>query len=308
MSKPYDATLKTLLTASPSDWPRLAGFPATKVKIIDADLSTITAATDKVLRLKGPPPRLMHFEFQAGPDAGLPGRLLVYNALLREKYKLPVYSVIVLLRPQAYLQNISGTFEGHYPGLDRPNLVFSYKVLKVWEVPASTLLQGGIGTLPLAPIGAVSDTELPAVIREMKERLGRPENELIAGELWTAVRILMGLRYNGSVINQLLQGVQGMKESVTYREILKEGLAEGRAQGRAEGLAQGMAQEARRILIKLGEQKFNEPPNPEIRAVLDAIQEPEILEQMTLRVNQSQSWEELVPPSSKPSRGRKKKS
>ncbi len=53
MSKPYDATLKALLEASPSDWPRLAGFEPTGVEIIDGDVSTVTAATDKVLLLAG---------------------------------------------------------------------------------------------------------------------------------------------------------------------------------------------------------------------------------------------------------------
>ena len=300
MSKPYDATLKALLTASPRDWPRLAGFPATSAKIIDADLSTVTAATDKVLRLKGPPPSLMHFEFQAGPDAGLPQRVVVYNSLLGLAHGLPVYSVIVLLRPEAFLRTITGIYEQHHPSVAEPNLIFRYRVVRVWEIPAAALLKGGIGTLALAPIGSVPETELPALIREMQKRLDQRKYEKIAGEFWTAVRVLMGLRYEEPVIDQLLQGVHRMKESVTYQAILNE--------GRAEGLAQGASQEARRILIKLGEQKFQQPPNAETRAVLEAIQEPETLEQMTLRVHQSTSWEELVPPASKPSRKRKKKS
>jgi predicted transposase YdaD len=296
VAKPYDATLKTLLTASPRDWLRLAGFPATSGEIIDADLSTVTAATDKVLRLKGPPPSLMHFEFQAGPDVGLPRRVLGYNTLLGIGHDLPVFRVIVLLRPEANLRNITGTFEQHYPRVVEPNLVFHYRVVRVWEVPAATLLKGGIGTLALAPIGEVSEAELPTVIREMKDRLDQRKYDKIAGELRTAVRILMGLRYEGLFIDQLLRGVQHMKESVTYQEILNE------------GVAKGIAQETRRMLIKMGEQIFQKPPNAEVRAVLEAIQEPETLEQMTLRVHQFQNWEELLPAASKPSRGRKKKS
>jgi predicted transposase YdaD len=304
VSKPYDATLKTLLTASPRDWPRLAGFPAAVVKIIDADLSTVTAATDKVLRLKGPPPSLMHFEFQAGPDASLPHRVLGYHCLLGLRHNLPVHSVIVLLRPEAFLRNITGTYEQHYPRAAEPNLVFHYQVVRVWEVPAATLLKGGIGTLPLAPIGAMSETDLPEVIREMKDRLDQPKYGKIAGELWTAVRILMGLRYEGPFIDQLLRGVQRMKESVTYQEILNEG----RAEGLAKGIAQGVAQEAKRILLKQGEKVFLKPANPETLAALEAIQDPEILEQLAVNLLQAKSWEELVPPASKTSRGRKKKS
>jgi predicted transposase YdaD len=87
--------------------------------------------------------------------------------------------------------------------------------------------------------------DLPAVIREMKDRLDKPKYEKIAGELWTDVRILMGLRYEGPIIDQLLREVQRMKESVTYQEILNEGLAK----GIALGVALGIAQEAKRILL-----------------------------------------------------------
>ena len=42
--------------------------------MIDADVSTVTAATDKVLRLSEPD-AVLHFDFQAGPDASVPGRV-----------------------------------------------------------------------------------------------------------------------------------------------------------------------------------------------------------------------------------------
>jgi predicted transposase YdaD len=118
VSKPYDATFKALFRASPGDWPRLAGFQPDKVDIIDSDVSTVTAATDKVLRLGGDHPSLMHFEFQAGPDADLPGRVQCYNTLLRAQHRLPVHSVAVLLRRRANRLTINGTFEDRLPGSD----------------------------------------------------------------------------------------------------------------------------------------------------------------------------------------------
>src|ERR1700688_1522405 len=104
MSKPYDATLKAMLESSPADWPRLAGFRVGRAEVIDADVSTVTAATDKVLRLSGDADAVMHFDFQAGPDAGLPRRVHGYSALLEERHGLPVHSVVVLLRPHADLR------------------------------------------------------------------------------------------------------------------------------------------------------------------------------------------------------------
>ncbi len=58
----------------------------------------------------------------------------------------------------------------------------------------------------------------------------------------------MGLRYDRALIEQLLQEVRGMKESVTYQAIVEEGVAK----GREEGVVKGRMEEARRILFRLG--------------------------------------------------------
>ena len=85
----------------------------------------------------------------------------------------------------------------------------------------------------------------PASWLRMKEWLRGAER---ARELWTATRILMGLRHSQDLIDVLLQGVQGMKDSVTYQAIVAEGVAEGVIKGRAE--------EARRVLFLLGKEGF----------------------------------------------------
>jgi len=64
-------------------------------------------------------------------------------------------------------------------------LKFKYKVIKVWELPVESLLNGGIGTVPLAPIAAVSPEQLPEIIRRMEQRLAA-EDPAEARELETA--------------------------------------------------------------------------------------------------------------------------
>jgi hypothetical protein len=100
MSKRFDATVKGLLEFGPDDWPALAGYPQRQVEVVDADVSTYTGASDKVLRvhdLFGD--WLLDVNFQSGPDASLPGRMHLYNALLEYRHGLPVRSVAVLLAP-----------------------------------------------------------------------------------------------------------------------------------------------------------------------------------------------------------------
>ena len=119
-------------------------------------------------------------------------------------------------------------------GMDA-HLVFRYQVLRVWQMPVESLLTGGLGLLPLAPISAVRKSDLPAVVARMKERLSRPELRAEAGRLWTATLVLMGLRYPRTMTESLLEGVRNMEESVTYQAIVRKGLKQRLEQGREQG-------------------------------------------------------------------------
>jgi hypothetical protein len=53
--KVYDATLKHLVEARPADWLTYLGLATgTQVGAVDADVSSVSAAADKVLRVDGP--------------------------------------------------------------------------------------------------------------------------------------------------------------------------------------------------------------------------------------------------------------
>ncbi len=276
MPKPYDATLKSMLEESPRDWPLLAGRAAGNVAVIDADVSTVSGAADKVLRVRGRPDWIMHVEFQAGPDRTLPRRLHGYNGLLEDRHDLLVWSVAVLLRPQANLATINGLYERGFPD-ERPYLRFEYQVIRVWELPPDLLLKGGLGTLPLAPISAVTEDELPGVIERMKRRVRREMPRPRVAKFWTSTYVLMGLRYPLPLIGELLEGVIAMEESVTYQAILTRGRVE----------------EARKWLLRLGGRRFGPPP-ARIKTVIEGISSPEALENMGFRIEEVTSWEDLI--------------
>ena len=162
VSKPFDATTKYLLEAHPRDLLEYIGLPAAddyEVEAIDADLSTVTADADKILRVGGPKPSLTHIEAQSGPDTTLDERALHYNVLAGWRHKLRVRSVILLLRPEADSPRWTGLLELSEPD-DAPYLVFRYRVIRVWEKPVEDVLAGGLGVLPLAPISDVAESEL----------------------------------------------------------------------------------------------------------------------------------------------------
>ena len=64
MSKPYDATSKDLIEADPAGWVTFLGCPVSPadVRLVDADVSTVTADADKVIRVDSPFPWLLHVE------------------------------------------------------------------------------------------------------------------------------------------------------------------------------------------------------------------------------------------------------
>jgi predicted transposase YdaD len=285
MSKPFDATTKELLESDPRAWLELLlGRQLGEVRILNVDLSTITTEADSVLLVQEAEPWVVHLEFQTSYDPDLPQRLQRYNTLVNYRQRLPVQSLALLLCPDADGPAMTGLLQHRLPdGLVYRE--FRYNVVRTWERPADEILTGGLATLPLAPLASVKENELPAVIRAMQQRLDREATKSQAETLWTATYLLMGLNYSNELIDRLLEGVQNMKESVTYQKILREGRAEGRAEGCAEG--------AKRILKRLGSKRLGKP-EPRIEAEIDAIVDLEKLEQLCDRVLEVTDWEELL--------------
>ncbi len=69
VSKPFDAATKFLIDQSPEDWLAVAGVtlePGAVVETFDADLSTVSADADRLIRVTGiAKPCLHHIELQA---------------------------------------------------------------------------------------------------------------------------------------------------------------------------------------------------------------------------------------------------
>jgi hypothetical protein len=261
------------------------GWSAAPATLIDADIATVTGATDKVIRVQGTPDWLLAVDFHAGHDAvDLPPRLLLYNAALGKRHGLLVRSLAVILHRGADSPQLTGLYERGFPD-EPPDVTLRYRIVRVWQVPAERWLAGGLGGLALAPLGAVQEAELPALLARMKERVQREATPSQAAEFWSATYILMGVRYEQALIETLLQGVLAMEESVTYRAILRKGEAKGKAEGKAE--------EARRILLLIGRAHFGEPP-ADVQAALDAITDVSRLEELAVRSREVSDWQELL--------------
>ncbi len=111
LATPYDVTTKSLLQAHPLDWLGFLGIKADSVEIVDADLSTIVAEADKALLLELPGREILNIEFQSGFKPDMVERFLEYSVLLRRRYRLPVRTIVMLMRPQADRDSLTGVLE-----------------------------------------------------------------------------------------------------------------------------------------------------------------------------------------------------
>lgn len=293
MSKYFDATIKGLLECGPADWVALAGFPGRTAEIVDADVSTVSAATDKVIRVNDPKPWFLDVNFQTGPDASLPRRVHLYSSLLHSRHELPVRSVVILLSRDANLSVIDGHFQLSFPG-ESPYLEFRYDVIRVWELDPERLLRGPLSLVPLAPVSAVRKTELPRVVREVAERLEIDGGDR-APEMWAASSILMGLKYEEAFIDRLLVEVQAMAESVTFK-VLED---------------RGSLKTVQKTLLHQGTVLLGEPPDAIREKIMGTrITDLPRFDDLLLRLLKVNSWDELmadpVPPK-KPAKRKKPK-
>lgn len=292
MSKPYDATTKVLLERNPSAWLRLAGIEVSSpITLLESDLSTITTDADKLFRVEAEVPWIVHLELQSGHDSRLPLRGARYGVLADYAHGLPVQTIFVLLRPAADSPSFTGELRRCLPD-GFCYLSFHYRVVRVWELPVETLLHGDLATLPLAPIAAVTEDQIPEIIRQMKTRLDNETTTEQARSLWTATYILMGLKFPTEFLANQLRGVRNMKESVSYQAIIEEGLVEGLAKGRVEG----SLLEVRRLLVQFGQRRLG-VPGAAVRTRIEAIDDLDRLEQLlqhAVDFEVATTWEELL--------------
>jgi predicted transposase YdaD len=116
LSKPFDATTKELLERNPRAWLEfLLSRDVGKVRVVNADLSTITSEADKVFRVEGRKPWMVHVELVSRRGPTLTHRIQRYNILVRCRHKLPVQSIVVLLRREADGPSLSGLLQDHLP-------------------------------------------------------------------------------------------------------------------------------------------------------------------------------------------------
>lgn len=302
MAQEVDSSTKVAFNFDPRPWLALAGFDVTSadavgaVTEIDPTMPSVAMSADKLVRVETPDgPVLIHIEFQNRHDPTIAWRMLKYNVWARDKYGLPVWSVIFLFRPEAASGVTGRVFDGYD---DRSLFDFRYHVVRVWELPVEPLLAGPIATLPLATVAAPR-SELMPVAERVYRRLADEVPPSVGKDFAEVVRVFASLRLEKAdpLLEQLMASFAEMIESspayqMTLEKGRTRGMAEGRAEGRADGVAEGRVEAARRMLLDLGTERFG-TPSPADRATVQASSE-EALNRLTRRLLSAADWADLL--------------
>lgn len=281
MSKPYDAASKELLQLDPVAWAGFVGVvrPPQCIELTESDLSAVSAAADKVLLIRDEAPWVLDIEFQSWRDPTAPRQLLKYNALLQERYKCPVASVLVVLAEDANTPAYSGRYAVNPPF--GPAWEFGYTVVRVWQASADALLTGPLALAPLAPVTDIPFDTIPDAIRSVATRANKESDPTTTDRLLTAIGLLLRLRYGPVIASDLLTRFP----EIPNMEPFKQFTDKGRAEGRAEAL--------RSSLQLFGQNKLGAPSDAQ-RAALAAVTDPVRLEELCKKVLTANTWDELL--------------
>ena len=289
MSKTYDASSKAVIQTSPEAWLRLAGYePRGLVEVVNVDLSAVTSAADYAIKVEnGESAWVAHIEFVSGHQSGLNQDLALRNALLNQREGCPARTIVILLHPNAYRPELSGSYETRIDG--EPQLALRYRVVKIYEHGVDEPLAGPAGIVPAAVLSREikeRDQVGPVLTRlhdRLTEELG--ENASLIKNLWTTAELYLGLKFKGKEnkgwIKTLTRGVLSVKDSIIYQDILDEG----RIAGRVDALIH--------IILHLGAERWGQPSEGE-KVALEAISDAERLERMGSRLLAVSSWDDLL--------------
>ena len=267
--------MKRIVESDPLGMLQFLGLTGASAEPFDADLATINPQADYILRVTEPD-YLAHIEFQSTYRAEMSRRMLLYGAVAHYNTGLPIESSLILLREQADGPAITGR-------LEYGSNTFLYKVIRLWELPPESILNGPIALLPLLPLTKTAGDTLPSFVDKMEALI---QTAPFPGDLWAETMLLMGLKYDEEYSLRLLERViRNMRDSSTYQAVL--------AEGKAEGLTQGQADGERNFLLRGGTKRFG-PPDAKTRAALESVDSQETLERLFDRLFEVSSWEDLL--------------
>ncbi|MGI9060852.1 MAG: hypothetical protein ACR2H5_19990, partial [Ktedonobacteraceae bacterium] len=247
MSKLWDDMLKRMFTANPQHFltwlvpdavllhelsPELKTQTLSDLKAQHAqETRNLTADILYVILWYGVK-TILHIEFQRHGDKQMGKRLWQYNSTTTINKGLPVSSIVIYLRKDRKIEE--PPYLEKLPN-GRPNHLFFYEAVKLWELPSAVFLQPGMeGVLPLVTL--TYDGKQREVVDEMITRLVASHNHNLLSMAFNFAALVYDKPDEQAwLIERFEMYKKDLEESYIYQKILREGREEGREKGREEG-------------------------------------------------------------------------
>jgi hypothetical protein len=285
----WDGKVKNLANAAPQDFVQWLIKGAHYINDLSPRFATRNIEGDILfrIRIKGKL-YLLHIEFQSSSDTNMARRLWEYNVAASIKYKLPVYSVVIYLKPDGK------SAESPYQILLHEGKVahsFYFDVIELWKIGTEDLFQTGLkGLLPFVPLTreGLQREAVERVIDELSQEEVDKQRELLSFTYGFASLVFKDennqywLRRRFGVLKDIL------KESWAFQEIMQEGREEER---------KGELQRARQILFSFIEARF--PAQMQLaEEKCSSIETPEqmegLLQKIILAQDEQEVWQYLL--------------
>ena len=249
-----DITSKSIIATNPDEWVRwVSGVEdARGCELMSGELQFIRRFTDTLVlvRASSVGEFIVLFEIQNSYILTMPDRMRTYAALASEVYRMPVFPVLINIKP--YGKPIPTRFESEFLGLTARQ---DYRVINLWEVEAEEILAQDLWALiPLLPTmkGAsekLIETARARVILDRHLQLTK-----MAGELDFALALFTEAFFGKETAIKIFGGkmLEIIAQTSLYQEVLRRGMKEGREEGREKG----REEEIRRILLKQLTKRF----------------------------------------------------
>jgi predicted transposase YdaD len=216
---------------------KIVGIDFDKTQVIKDKLQvTIERETDYIcLIASNSGHEILHLEFQTGGSKRMPARMLLYKAILLEKFELPIRQFVIYLgkskKPNIPTSIISD------------DLVFSYQLINIRDISVKVFLQSNFpeGVI-LAVLGEFNHLPADEIIQQILIRLQElapDENRL--QKCVVHLRIFSQLRnLQSQTVNQI--NIMALKIDIRKDPFYEKGKVEGIAEGIEKGIEKGIAE------------------------------------------------------------------
>ena len=199
-----------------------------------------------------------------------------YIIRLMETYRLPVYSSVIYLRPDAGRRD-RGVYEQNIAG---HQVFIEYQVLRLIEMEGERILDTKpTGLLPFTPLmKRPTDMDAEEWLRrcvQTADSVDVPNKPAYLGSL----AVLGNLVYESELISNIILE-ETMQQSNIIEYWTEKAAAEAHQQGLEQGLEQGMKERAREDILEALELRLQSDVARTFKPVLETIEDPQRLKQL----------------------------